>query len=344
MTFVPSSSFYVTLMSHASTREFSQNRSHYFRNRLPKPILFVGRGWQVGMVSLSLPTIPVVGEQFVNEKDPLLYVRWHERVYEQDDQGNDRWWHQRRELKLMGQDMKDSLSSSTGSQFFRKLMYRYEQERVIRTKAKNKWAEDNGVKSYPTFEWTSQGDLLLNTVNVDFKRQVARVLWGQTLALKMGWIEEVSTGKFRLGPHLLQEFHSDTIPTPTDVPDANNQPTFWKVDGGYLVLSMTCNWRFVQLNETFRPSTEFTPTRPLHVYCNVGTSSMVGNRVTDLLREIKYHSQNTTHFEPIHIQYLPVRNELVEIVETQTAEINGDLAQFGEGHTILTLHFKREVV
>ena len=72
-------------MSHASTREFPQNRAHHFKNRLPKPIRFVGRGWQVGMVSLSLPTIPVVGEQFVNEKDALLYVRWQERVYEQDD-------------------------------------------------------------------------------------------------------------------------------------------------------------------------------------------------------------------------------------------------------------------
>ena len=113
MTFVPSSSFYVTLMSHASTREFPQNRAHHFKNRLPKPIRFVGRGWQVGMVSLSLPTIPVVGEAFVNEKDPLLYVRWHERVYEQDDQCNDRWWHQRREWKLLGQDMKESLSSSS---------------------------------------------------------------------------------------------------------------------------------------------------------------------------------------------------------------------------------------
>ena len=126
--------------------------------------------------------------------------------------------------------------------------------------------------------------------------------------------------------------------------DANKQPTFWKVDGGSLVLSMTRNWRFVNLNEKFRPSTKFAPTRPLHVYCSVGTSSMVGNRVTDLLREIKYHPQNTTHFEPIHIQYLPVRNEMVEIIETQMAEINGDLVQFGEGHTILTLHFKREVV
>jgi len=111
---------------------------------------------------------------------------------------------------------------------------------------------------------------------------------------------------FRLGPNLWQEFHSDTIPTPTDVPDADNKPTFWKVDGGYLVLNMTCNWRFVNLNEKFRPSTEFAPTHPLHVYCNVGIRSMVGDRVTDLLREIKYHTQETTHFELIHIHYLPV--------------------------------------
>jgi len=106
-------------MSHASTREFPRNRSYHFKNRLPKPIRFVERRWQVGMVSLSLPTIPVVGEPFVNEKDPLLYVRWHERVYAKDDQDNDRWWHQRRELKILGEDMKESLSSSTGSQFYK---------------------------------------------------------------------------------------------------------------------------------------------------------------------------------------------------------------------------------
>ena len=152
---------------------------------------------------------------------------------------------------------------------------------------------------------------------MDYKRQVARVLWGQTLALKMGWIEEPSPGTFKLGPNLMQEFYStDTIPTPSDVPHADKQPTFWKVDGGNLVLSVSCNWRCVNLNEKFRPSPEFTPTHPLHMYCNVGTSSMVGNHVTDLLREIKYHTQETTHFEPIHIHYLPVRNELVEIIET----------------------------
>jgi len=297
------------------------------------------------MVSLSLPTIPVAGEHFVGNQEPLLYVRWHERVYEKDDLENDEWWlHEQRELKLFGRHMKDSWSSLTGVQFFHQLVYRYDQERARRTQPKNKWAEDNGVKLYLTFEWTSQGDLLLNTINVDYKTQVAHVLWGKSLALKMGWTDEVSTGQYRLGPNLLQEFHSDTIPTPTDVPDANNKPTFWKVDGTYLVLIMTCNWRFVNLNDKFRPSAEFPSTRPLHVYCDVGTSSMVGNRITDFLREIKYHPQNTTHFEPRHIQYVPVRNEVVEIVETQMAEANGDLVQFGEGHTLLTLHFKREVV
>ena len=170
--------------------------------------------------------------------------------------------------------MKGHWSSSTGGQFFHQLVYRYEQERAKQTKPKNKWAENDGLKLYPTFEWTSQGDLLLNTVNVDYKSQVVRMLWGKSLALKMGWIDEVSTGKFRLGPNLLQEFHSDTIPTPSDVLGADNKATFWKVDGDYMELSVTCNWRFVKRQISSLDG--ISSTRPLHVYCDVGTSSMEG--------------------------------------------------------------------
>ena len=299
----------------------------------------------VGMMSLSLPTIPVIAEEGgVGDSHPLLYVRWHERVHDTDDQGGDVWYHERREFTVYGRDMRKEMASSMGSHFFHQLVYRYEQSRAKQTHPKNKWTENNGVKLVPTFEWTSEGDLLLNTTNVDYKRQVAHVSWGKTLALKMGWIEQVSPGQYRLGPNLLQEFQGiSTIPTPTDVRDAGNNPIFWKVEGDYVKLSLSCPWRFVNLNETFRLAMEFAPTHPLHVYCDVGPSSMVGGRITDLLREIKYHPQNTTHFEPRHIQYVPIRNEVVEIVETQMAEINGDLVQFGEGHTLLTLHFKREV-
>ena len=172
----------------------------------------------------------------------------------------------------------------------------------------------------------------------------ARVM-GQNLGPENGMDRTSVPRPVSIGSESLAEFQGmSTIPTPTDVRDAANKPLFWKVEGEYVKLSLSCPWRFVNLNATFRPSSEFAPTRPLHVYCNVGTSSMVGGRITDLLREIKYQPQNTTHFEPRHIQYVPVRNEVVEIVETQMAETNGDLVQFGEGRTLLTLHFKREVV
>ena len=76
----------------------------------------------VGMVSLSLPTIPVIGENFVGNQAPLLYVRWDERVYDKDDQGTDVWFHERRKLTRRGQDMKEEMASSTGSQFFHQLV------------------------------------------------------------------------------------------------------------------------------------------------------------------------------------------------------------------------------
>ena len=108
---------------------------------------------------------------------------------------------------------------------------------------------------------------------------------------------------------------------------------------------MSCHWRFTNLNVAFR-AVVGEPTRSLHVYSDVAGSTIVGNRVTDLLREIQYKRQGrgTMYFEPLHIQYLPLRNEVVEIIHVQVAETigtGGDLVKFGDGHTIVTLHFKK---
>ena len=105
---------------------------------------------------------------------------------------------------------------------------------------------------------------------------------------------------------------------------------------------MSCGWRFTNLNVAFR-SVVGEPTRSLHVYSDVAGSSIVGNRVTDLLREVKYKGEGrgTIYFEPLHIQYMSLRNEVVEIIQTQVAETNGDLGKFGEGNTNVTLHFKK---
>ena len=87
----------------------------------------------------------------------------------------------------------------------------------------------DGLKLYPTFEWTSDGDLVLNTKSMWITNDKwPRVEWGRTLALRMGWIEQVSTGVYRLGPNIIQEFHSASIPTPSDVRMAATNPPFGK--------------------------------------------------------------------------------------------------------------------
>ena len=51
------------------------------------------------------------------------------------------------------------------------------------------------------------------------------------------------------------------------------------------------------------------------------------------------------YFEPKHIQFLPVQNQMVETVEVQIGETtgqSGDLVPLGPGTTFLTLHFKKD--
>ena len=338
MTFPSAHSFYVTLLSQDDKEEFPNNQPHRFKNRLPRPIRFVGSDWQVGLVFLSLPSVPAVGESFVAASDPLMYVRWHIHAWHTVDK---RYYHYRQELFLLGKNVTKEDLLSTGQEFFKTLTRQYDQERAKQVEVKTKLAEDDGTRLYPTFEWTSDGDLVLNTVNVDYTHQVAKVYWGKKLALKMGWIVERSPGRFEMGPCVIQEFHSDIVPNPTDVLNGRNQPAFWSVDGQYFLMSMSCNWRFVDLNAKFHPTAQFAPERSLFVHCDAGTSRMMGNQVTDVLREVRYRTSNTTHFEPQHIHYLPVRSGLMEIIETHVTETNGNPVAFAQGQTLLTLHFKK---
>ena len=81
----------------------------------------------------------------------------------------------------------------------------------------------------------------------------------------------------------------------------------------------------------------------MFLYSDVGGSSVVGNQVTDLLREAHFNREGrgSQYFEPLHIQYIPVRKEVLDIIEVQVVETTGELVKFGEGNAIVTLHFKR---
>ena len=69
---------------------------------------------------------------------------------------------------------------------------------------------------------------------------------------------------------------------------------------------------------------------------------MVGNQVTNLLQEVNYRQTGggSPYFEPLHIQYILLDKDLLDIIDMQVLETTGELTEFGEGNTILTLHFK----
>ena len=96
-----------------------------------------------------------------------------------------------------------------------------------------------------------------------------------------------------------------------------------------------------QKKTTVTPSTHGEQAaRPVHLYCNVGESSIVGTRITNFLRDLPYKDA-PIRWEPEHVQYHRVRGDTVEILEVEVAETSGDLLTLNPaGETQVTLHFQ----
>ena len=339
MTFPSSHSFYVTLKSDDDKAEFPFNRSYSFKNRLPRPIRFVGSDWQVGLVRLSIPDAPLVAKELIGSTDPVLYIQWHVRLLNPRDQ---KYRHYRQETRFVGMHIIQEDLLNTGQNFLKTIIQTYERDLANSVEGTGKLAEDDGTKLYPRFEWTREGDLLLNTKNMDYTKQVPQVIFGKKFAIHMKFIEEWLPKRFRLGRGIVPLLHTDNGSNPTDTSTPGQLPELWTLDPDGLKLTMSCNWLFVNLNAHYRPEKKWSPERTLFVHCDAATSRMVGSKVSNVLREISYRADGTTtHFEPHHIHYLPVRSGLMEIIETHVTETDDQQVTFGPGSTLLTLHFKK---
>ena len=68
---------------------------------------------------------------------------------------------------------------------------------------------------------------------------------------------------------------------------------------------------------------------------------VTGNQVMDLLKHVPY-SPESVDLQPKHILYLPVRTNVVDIIEVQVSENERSLVKFDTGVTSFFLHFKHE--
>jgi len=213
-----------------------------------------------------------------------------------------------------------------------------------------KYVGSDGKRSYVKFKWDGEDLVMDNKDIVRPTSMIPELNIVAKLALKMGWLEKKDGGGYDLGPNLQVEFDDDVIPDLSaqgDIKDKDGKYVFWNVhsdrgDDDFLTLSIYCNWRFMNLNEAFE-MVMGEKSRSVLVYTNAGGRSVVGNQVTDLLRQVNLirRGEGTQYFDPVHVQYIPVRNEVLDIIEVQVAEATGELTTFGAGNTIVTLHFMK---
>ena len=335
------SDFYVTLPSHSSKTEFPNNKANSFKIRLPHPIHLEGTGWLVGLMSIALPDAQVPVK--VDADHLHLFQVWWVRL---EGASN------RKGIAAFdGNDLKQVFSNVDGVGFMKSMIAVFEQRRIYNDfgpKFGAKYVTDSGKKTYIDFKWEGE-ELLIDNKDAILTLDVTDrpgIYINLDLAKKMGWVryrEDLSL--YQLGPNIQQEFCTQAIPTLNRFSDVHNDlgsPVFWSVFGGNVQLSIFCNWRFLNLNRAFEVVVGAS-SRSLFVYSDVSVSGVVGNQVTDLLREVNYQRQGkgSQYFEPLHIQYKPVRKDVLDIIETEVSETAGELVKFGEGNTIVTLHFKQ---
>ena len=331
-------SFYITLPSfpHPS---FEGNTPGSFKVRLPNRLTLEGSGWKVGLASITIPNISFVHQL---EKAGIENNSWlMSIVFKTGKAGHN--YKMKRAFANLG-DMKiHSHSYTSGVDFFTMMSHIISERRYQLL--------DPGYKVEPEdwvpFKFSTQGDdhqlHLGDDGNETSNSLIIKV--DSRLSKLMMWTSYDTNGNITrfLNHHLIPHFRNNTAPETTEI---SGNVLFKELPSEKAIqLSRKAQWRFTHLNRIFDHATK-RHKRTLYVYCNVGKSTIVGDQVVSLLREVDYDPRQAQtdhfHFEPNMIQYHDVLSSDMEILEVQITEIDNTLLEFGQGTTTLVLHFKKE--
>ena len=317
--------------------EFEDNTPSNFRVRLPKHLKLEGQGWKVGLASITLPNINILQrleELGIKDNDNLITVR-NKCV---TSSGN-----VLKTINVKLKDLKERDNFQSGVDFFSAIINTLEGRRLALLAAGERIVD----KEYMPFEIKTMGD--------DFEMIVGKSTNAQTdgvhlsfdarFAKLMKWTyydkDDQLTGDF--GLHLIPNFDNYIRPAQTELGNSK----LFQVTGNRFQLTMKAKWRFIHLNRIYEDVT-MQCKRTVYVYTNMGKSTIVGDQIVDLLREVEYdplvsyHQYDKIHFEPTNIQYHDVMSTDMDIVEVQITETDNTNIKFAKGVTNLVVHFKKE--
>ena len=328
------------------TKEFPSNTTSSFKVRLPVPLELKGEGWKVGLAAISTPDATLDLSRLANAVNSRVFMV-NAKLVASLAPGVRPVSHR---SMVNIKDLTNDPSVQDGVTLMKSL--------ITRTQfMENKLAQTKSVRIYDhlhvTYKWEGE-DLHMQAKTLSDIMPTPGLVYIQwnvhvSMALLMGWLGGDETNGYELGPNIRYEGrHVEEANGRRYLQPSNNtelgRHDLWRVEGGFMQLSLTLNWVFFNLNMAFR-NVVGEPSRTFLVYSDLVDSNIVGGQQYALVREVEYRrqGQGVAYFEPLHIQWLPCRREYMDLVEVEIAESHGGLVKFGTGRTLVTFVFKRDV-
>lgn len=331
-------SFFITLPSFPRP-SFENNKPGSFKVRLPNRLNLEGSGWKVGLASITIPNVCFLHEL---SNAGITDSNWLMTVTNKTGKAGSNYKLKRATVSI-GDLKLHKHNFSEGVDFFTLMVNILEERRFQLLEPGYKVEHEE----FLPFKIKPLGDDFELYVGQDGNETSSHLEFrvDGKMAKIMKWVmfNKDGTATSHLDHHLIPHLRNYQRPETTEV--YGNALFQHHSNGDFVVLSRKAQWRFTQLNRIFDHVTK-RHKRTLYVYSNVGASTIVGDQVVSLLREVEYNprqGQNDHfHFEPNIIQYHDVLSSDMDILEIQITEIDNTLLDFAQGTTTVVLHFKRE--
>ena len=335
----------IVLVSDPTT-EFPKNTTSSFKVRLPVPLELKGEGWKVGLASISTPDAALDLARLSTAVNPRVFMVNAKLVGSLAQSEKPVAYRSMVNIK----DLTNDPSVQDGVTLMKSLITRTQFMEMKEAQTKNIRVFEH---LHVTYKWEGEDLHMQAKMLSDIKNSSGTVYiqWHVhvSMAKLMGWLEGDEIDGYELGPNIRYEGrHVEEVNGIRYMQPSNNtelgRHDLWKVESGFLQLSLTLNWIFFNLNMAFR-NVVGEPSRTFLVYSDLVDSNIVGGQQHALVREVEYRrlGKGVAYFEPLHIQWLACRREYMDVVEVEIAESHGGLVKFGAGRTLITFVFQRDV-
>ena len=345
--------FYLTLPSNSSLQEFPNNANNNFKVRLPKLIRLEEKDWKVALASISVPDPKNVLPVWLTNDLVLFTVTSY--YSEKNNTSNIIGFESDVKLPHIGHHV--DLTSMTLHDFLRGLILHMEKI-IIESRLYPGWLIGSNNKVFYLEFIVGDEQITLDTTKMALSDigndgMYYPAIWiNRKLSYELGRFEDdpdESDPQFavKLAPTLCIKTNGHEIPRTSDIKsnfmadghtqNVTHSDKYWIIprwaNGSlqhYIRLSLDVSWRFINLNYALENVFGHSMC-PLYVYSDVNASTVLGDQITDFIREVNYkrEGKGSYYFEPTNLHYKPLRKEVLDILQVQLAETTGELVNFG---------------